>query len=155
MNCPYCNHNETKVTDSRESKDGTLIKRRRECNGCEKRFSTIEKILKLDLEVLKQNGDVQEFNFEKIRKSLIKSCEKRPITLEHIENILEEILEKIKKIEEDTIPTSKIGKVVLDVLKKNDEIAFLKYAIVHKKYNSMNMFVKELNSLKSFKGIEY
>lgn len=153
MNCPYCNHNETKVIDSRESKDGSSIKRRRQCFNCEKRFSTVEKILKLDLEVKKTNGQIEVFNLQKIKKSLLKACEKRPVTLEQIELIVEDIIIDIKKLDKDTILTKDVGKIVLMNLKKLDEIAFLKYAIVHNNYNSMGEFVGEIEQLKSFDEI--
>ncbi len=155
MNCPYCNSNEIKVNDSRESKDGSTIKRRRECLSCEKRFSTIEKVLKLDLEVEKSNGTIEEFNLQKIKKSLLKACEKRPVTLEQIEVLLDKILSDLKKVTETSIPTSIVGKVVLKNLKDLDEIAFLKFAIVHNDYESMSEFVKEINKLKDFKGLNY
>ena len=155
MNCPYCNNPETKVNDSRESKDGTFIKRRRECIKCEKRFSTVEKVLKLDLEVEKSNGEIEVFNLQKIKRSLLKSCEKRPITLEQIEDIISNILNDLKKVNETKIPTSVVGKIVLKNLKDIDEIAFLKFAIVHNNYESMNEFSREINKLKSFKGLDY
>ncbi len=155
MNCPYCNCEETKVIDSRESKDGSSIKRRRECLKCEKRFSTLEKILKLDLEVLKSNGDVEEFNFQKIKRSIMKACEKRPITLEQIEVVLENILSDIKKIELQQLPTTQIGKMVLRNLKEVDEIAFLKFAIVHNNYGSMKDFIGEIEKLNDFEQIDY
>lgn len=155
MNCPYCNNLETKVVDSRESKDGSTIKRRRECLECEKRFSTIERILKLDMEVEKSNGDIEVFNLQKIKTSLLKACEKRPITLEQIEDILKNILNDLKKVTSSKISTSIVGSIVLKNLKDVDEISFLKFAIIHNHYNSINEFTKEFNSLKSYKGIDY
>ncbi|NQZ85684.1 MAG: transcriptional repressor NrdR [Nanoarchaeales archaeon] len=155
MKCPYCDHTDTRVSDSRESKDQTSIKRRRECQNCEKRFSTYEKVLKLDLEVRKSNGQIEEFNIQKIKRSLLKACEKRPITLEQIENVLDGVLKDLKKVKEDHIPTDAIGKFVLKNIKDLDEIAFLKYAIVHNNYSSMNDFMKEIDKIKDFKGITY
>lgn len=155
MNCPYCNFHETKVLDSRESKDGTTIKRRRLCGNCEKRFTTIEKVLKLDLEVVKSNGDIQEFNLTKIKKSLLKCCDKRPVTLEQIELVLEKVVEDLKKVEISQLKTSDIGKIVLRNLKDIDEIAYLRFAIVHNNYGSMIEFMNELEKLKSFDGLDY
>lgn len=155
MKCPYCDHHDTKVLDSRESKDQTTIKRRRECQNCEKRYSTIEKVLKLDLEVKKSDGTIEEFNIQKIKKSLLKACEKRPITLEQIENVQNSILTDLKKIKEEYIPTDAIGKMVLKNIKDLDEIAFLKYAIVHNNYGSMSDFMKEIDKIKDFKGLNY
>ena len=155
MNCPYCNFHETKVLDSREAKDGTTIKRRRSCGACEKRFTTIEKVLKLDLEVVKSNGDVQEFNLSKIKKSILKCCDKRPVTLEQIEIVLEKILEDLKKVEISQLKTTDIGKIVLKNLKDIDEIAYLRFAIVHNNYSSMIEFMNELEKLKSFDGLDY
>jgi transcriptional repressor NrdR len=155
MNCPYCNHDETKVNDSRESKDGATIKRRRECLNCEKRFSTVEKLQKLDLEVEKSNGSVEEFNINKIKNSLLKACEKRPITLEQIEEVISAVIIDLKRVEKSLISTSIVGQSVLIHLKELDEIAFLKYAIVHNNYTSMSDFMKEIGKLKDFKGLDY
>lgn len=155
MNCPYCNDPDIKVIDSRESKDGSSIKRRRECLSCSKRFSTIEKILKLDLEVTKSNGDVEVFNLQKIKKSLLKACEKRPVTLEQIEEMTESILKDLKKVEESLIPTSTVGSIVLQSLKKVDEIAFLRYIIVHNDYQNLSEFMDEVGKLKNFDGLTY
>lgn len=155
MKCPYCNHDETKVSDSRESKDQTTIKRRRECSNCGKRFSTLEKVLKLDLEVIKSNQEIENFNLTKIRRSLLKCCEKRPVTLEQIEILLNNILNDLKKVDEAQIPTSTVGTIVLKNLKDFDDMAFLQYAIVHNNYKDMNQFVKELSKLKKFNDIEY
>jgi len=155
MNCPYCNHDETKVNDSRESKDGSFIKRRRECQKCLKRFSTVEKVLKLDLEVVKSNGDVEVFNLQKIKRGLLKSCEKRPVTLEQIEDVISKSLNDLKKVNEDKIPTSIVGDIILKNLKDVDEIAFLKFAIVHNNYETIKEFSSDIKKLKSFKGINY
>lgn len=155
MRCPYCNGDNVKVLDSRDSKDKTTIKRRRECSNCEKRFSTIEKVLKLDLEVQKSNGEVEEFNLPKIKKSIIKACTKRPVTLEQIENLENDILTEIKQEENFPIETSKVGRIVLKHLKKLDEIAFLRYIIVHNNYDSINEFVTELDDLNSLSSINY
>jgi transcriptional repressor NrdR len=155
MNCPYCNATDIKVIDSRESKDGSSIKRRRECLNCTKRFSTIEKILKLDLEVKKANGDVEVFNLQKIKKSLLKACDKRPITLEQIEEITQKILQNLKQVDEATIPTTTVGGIVLQNLKEVDEIAFLRYIIVHNDYQSLNEFMQEVGKLKKFDGLSY
>ena len=154
MDCPYCGSKNLKVTDSRDSKDGTEIKRRRECLDCHKRFTTAEKILKLDLDVKKNDGTFETFNISKIRKGLIKSCDKRPITLEEIDNLIERIILDLKKIN-GNLNTTLIGKIVLKHLKDLDDIAFLKFAIVHNKYKNIKEFVSEINLLKNFKGIDY
>jgi transcriptional repressor NrdR len=147
MNCPYCNNIETKVIDSRESKDGSSIKRRRECEKCEKRFSTVEKVLKLDLEVKKSTGAIEEFNLQKIKNSLLKSCEKRPVTLEQIERVLEQIMQDLKEVEGSVIPTTTVGKIVLKNLRKLDEIAFLKFAIVHNDYSTLDEFMGDIDAI--------
>lgn len=150
MMCPYCGNEELKVIDSRDSKDGENIKRRRECLKCNKRFSTIEKILKLDLEVLKSDGSVEEFNIQKIKKSLLKCCEKRPVTLEQIDEITQFVLGDLKKSGGGVINSSDIGNSVMCELFKVDKIAFLKYAIVHHKYNSLDEFTTYLEKLKEY-----
>lgn len=154
MKCPYCNSDDTKVSDSRESKDQSSIKRRRECLNCNKRFSTIEKILKLDLEVEKSSGTIEDFNLQKIKRSLMRACEKRPITLEQIEEILTIILEDLKKVDVNPISTLDVGQIVLKSLRNFDEIAYLKFAIVHNNYNSMNEFMGEIDKLKGLE-VEY
>ena len=143
------------MVDSRESKDGGSIKRRRECLSCQKRFSTVEKLLKLDLEVSKSSGEVEVFNLQKIETSLLKACEKRPITLEQIEGILNDIVEDLKKVDSQIIPTSTVGGIVLNNLKKVDEIAFLKYIIVHNDYDTITDFMNEIRDLKDFNGLDY
>ncbi|MFW6286210.1 MAG: transcriptional regulator NrdR [Nanoarchaeota archaeon] len=155
MKCPYCNCKDTKVIDSRETKEQSSIKRRRECINCLKRFSTIERVLKLDLEVKKSNGNIEVFNLQKIKKSLLKACEKRPITLENIEDLISAILQDIKKINTQVIPTSQVGSIVLKNLKDLDEMAFLKYAIVHNNYETIKDFTQEIEKLKNYPGIDY
>lgn len=149
MNCPYCNNVETKVIDSRESKDGSSIKRRRECEKCEKRFSTVEKVLKLDLDVRKSSGAIEEFNLQKIKNSLLKACEKRPVTLEQIEKVVENIMQDLKEVEGSVIPTRVVGKIVLKNLRSLDEIAFLKYAIVHNDYSTLEEFIGDIDAIAS------
>ena len=155
MKCPYCSSEDTKVIDSREAKDESSIKRRRECSNCSKRFSTIEKVLKLDLEVRKTNGEIQVFNLKKIRNSIIKACEKRPITLEQIEDLITNIVKDIKNINTQTISTQHVGSIVLKNLKELDEMAFLKYAIVHNNYETIKDFTDEIEKLKNYSGIDY
>lgn len=150
MLCPYCSNTDLKVIDSRDSKDGETIKRRRECLTCNKRFTTIEKILKLDLEVQKTNGEIEVFNLQKIKKSLMKSCDKRPVTLEQIDNLTQAVILDLKKSESGVINSVDIGKTVMCHLFKIDKMAFLKYAIVHHKYNSFDEFTQYLEKLQQF-----
>ncbi|MFP4402583.1 MAG: transcriptional regulator NrdR [Candidatus Nanoarchaeia archaeon] len=150
MLCPYCGTEELKVVDSRDSKDGENIKRRRECLSCNKRFSTIEKILKLDLEVQKSSGEIEEFNIQKIKKSLLKCCDKRPITLEQIDIITQQVISDLKKERGRVISSTHIGNSVMCQLFSVDKIAFLKYAIVHHNYNSLDEFTTYLEKLKEY-----
>lgn len=150
MKCPYCDNKETRVIDSRESKEKSYIKRRRECIRCEKRFSTLEKIQKLDLEVLKSDGRIEEFTIEKLKKSIIKSCVKRPVTLDDVEVVAQKSFEDLKLEEQVPIPTKSIAKVVLRHLKELDDISFLRFAIVHNNYATMEEFSKEMTKLKKF-----
>jgi len=149
MNCPYCNSNNIKVIDSRESKDGRIIRRRRECLNCGKRFSTIETIVKLDLQVRKNSGEVEDFNINKIKDGLMKACKKRPITFEQIENATKQILEELKKTNNDVIDTEVIGEVVRKQLKKLDKIAYLRFSLVYKRYDTINDFFEDMK--KEFK----
>ncbi len=151
MKCPYCAYDETKVSDSREAKDGAHIKRRRECVHCSKRFTTVERVLKLDLEVQKSNGDLEVFNLEKMKRGILKACEKRPVTLEQIDKVVANIVRALKKFSSNKIPSSDVGKIVLKHLRKLDEIAFLRFAIVYNNYETMSEFSREIAKLKSFK----
>jgi len=147
MLCPYCYHTETKVLDTRESYDETT-RRRRECLKCKKRFTTYERIEIIDLRIVKKNGNIETFDRNKIRNGILKACEKRPIKLEKIESIVDEIESELRNQESTEIPTKFIGELVMEKLKKLDKVAYIRFASVYREFTDLKSFEKELGKLK-------
>lgn len=146
MQCPYCQNEETKVNDKRDSEG--MTRRRRECLKCEKRFTTYERV-EMDLSVIKKDGRREKFNPEKIKHGLNKAFEKRPLTTEQIEEIASEIEAKIYRTAKDKdITTAKIGEIIMDKLKKTDKIAYIRFASVYREFADIDDFKKELQDLK-------
>ena len=146
MLCPYCKYKESKVIDSRETEGA--IRRRRECLQCGKRFTTYERVEKTDLVVIKKDGRREAFNPEKLKRGILKACEKRPISTEKIEKLCEELETKLKKRAKIEIPSALIGEMVMKKLKKVDEIAYVRFASVYKEFKDVGEFKKELRDLK-------
>lgn len=140
MKCPYCSHKDTKVTDKRVSQKGIEIRRRREClnTKCGKRFTTYEKIEQIERYVIKKDGRREPFNKDKIYLGIIKACEKRDIGHDKIDNIINEIEEKIQNQKE--IPTDKIGEMVMKNLKKLDKVAYIRFASVYRDFKDLGDF---------------
>ncbi len=147
MLCPYCGYPETKVIDSRETNDGKAIRRRRECEKCQKRFSTYEEPEIMRLAVVKRDGSREEFDKEKIRKGIERALEKRPVSVEKREKLLREIEYDICSLGQAEITTRKIGKIILDKLRKVDEVAYVRFASVYKSFGSIKAFRKELKKM--------
>lgn len=147
MNCPFCSHYESKVVDSRPTDEGQSIRRRRECIACGRRFTTYEKIEEIPLIVIKKSGNREPFNGNKILKGVIKSCEKRPVALKDIENIVNEIEKQLYNSMEKEIKTELIGELVMDHIKKLDEVAYVRFASVYREFKDINTFMGELRKL--------
>ncbi len=146
MQCPYCQNEETKVIDKRDSEGVT--RRRRECLKCEKRFTTYEKV-ELDLNVLKKDGRREKFSVEKLRRGIDKALEKRQITSEKIDELVGEIEAKIYRVAKDKdIESNKIGEIIMDKLKKVDKVAYIRFASVYREFADIEDFKKELKELK-------
>lgn len=146
MHCPLCGYKETKVTNKRDSEDGT--RRRRECLKCKKRFTTYEKIEIANLRVIKKDGTRELFDPEKIRKGIIKSCEKRPVSLESIDAAVREIESKIAESNKKEIKSHNIGELVMKALKKLDKIAYVRFASVYREFKDISDFKREIKDLK-------
>lgn len=147
MKCPYCGHPESKVVDSRPADEGASIRRRRECLGCGKRFTTYETMERLPLVVVKKDGSRQQFDRAKIINGVIRACEKRPVTFDTVEKLAEDIeLELQNSLERET-DTQTIGKMVMDRLKKIDEVAYVRFASVYRQFKDINSFMNELNKI--------
>ena len=144
MLCPYCSHTETKVTDKRDS--GKITKRRRECLKCNKRFSTQERVEMSELKVIKKSGEKEIFDREKIKRGIIKACEKRSVTEEKIEKMIDNIEIKIRK-KPGSVKTSFIGELVSRELKKVDKIAYIRFSSVYRDFTDISDFKKEIREL--------
>ena len=146
MNCPDCNNIKDKVIETRESKDGRYIRRRRECLECGKRFTTYEKIEKIPLMVVKKDGRREKFDIDKIRKGLYRAVEKRPIPLKQIEQIALQLEEYAARSDRE-IPTAKVGEMIMDKLKQLDKVAYVRFASVYRKFKDKSEFLQELNRI--------
>jgi len=146
MECPYCKNTETKVTDSRDT--GTLsIRRRRECLSCKKRFTTYEHIEMQPIYVIKKDGRRENFERGKIKKGIMKAIEKRPVNHEQIEEILDDIEERIRRNGSEDVESKKIGEYVMDSLKKIDDVAYIRFASVYRSFADISSFEEEIKNL--------
>lgn len=151
MKCPYCGHSESKVVDSRPAEEGSSIRRRRECLGCAKRFTTYETVESLPMVVVKKDGSRQSFAREKVTESMIRACEKRRVSLDSIEKMSEEIEQTLQNSLAREISSGYIGELVMAKLRPIDEVAYIRFASVHRHFKSIEDFTQELNRLKEEK----
>jgi len=147
MKCPYCEHSESKVIDSRESRNGFRIRRRRECLSCTKRFTTYEKIEEIPYMVVKKDGSRQPFDSQKLLRGLLKACEKRPVPVSKLEEIVEEIETKLQESPDKEIKASEIGQLVVKKLKRLDKVAYVRFASVYRDFKDVLEFKEELETL--------
>ncbi len=147
MRCPHCGFNGSRVLDSRPIHEGKAIRRRRECEDCSQRFTTFEMIEEKPVIVIKKDGSREEFNREKILRGLMRACEKRPVPIERLEELVMNIERTLRERDQLEISTSQIGEMVLDRLIDVDEVAYVRFASVYRQFKDMNMFVKELEDL--------
>lgn len=144
MRCPYCSGNQTKVVDSRSSKDGDAIRRRRECIPCGRRYTTYERIEEVAQMVIKKDGRRENFDRWKIKAGLLKATEKRPVSLEQVEVLIDEAERKLFGASEHEVPTTAIGEAVMEGLKTLDEVAYVRFASVYRQFKDLNEFMSEL-----------
>ena len=147
MKCPFCGSAESKVIDSRPTDEGTIIRRRRECIECEKRFTTYEKIESIPLRVIKKDKSREMFDSQKLLNGIMRACEKRPVTMEQLQNIVDEIENDIFSTLDKEISTKEIGQKVMDALKKIDEVAYVRFASVYRQFKDIDTFMQELSAL--------
>ena len=147
MHCLKCGFEESKVVDSRSIEEGNSIRRRRECLKCKNRFTTYEKIEYTPIIVIKKNGIRQQFDRNKIINGMLRACEKRPVSVEAIENAVDEIEMEINNSMHKEIEASQIGELVISKMKQLDEIAYVRFASVYRQFKDINEFKKELNKL--------
>jgi len=149
MKCPFCSEIDNKVIDSRLSKDGNVIRRRRECLVCGRRFTTYEHIEEIPIMIVKKDGRREVFNREKASSGLKKACEKRDISINVIEEFIDELERDLKEAGEKEIPASVIGEKIMEKLHKVDDVAYVRFASVYREFKDVNDFVSELKSLLS------
>lgn len=149
MVCPFCGHGDTKVVDSRDTNDGRAIRRRRECEKCQARFSTYEEMEIMRLTVLKRDGTKQEYDRKKIEVGIRKALEKRPVSEDKIGKTIGDIEYEIQSRESNEISSKDIGKIILKKLKELDDVAYLRFASVYKSFKSAESFKKEMEKLAS------
>ena len=147
MKCPYCDCDTSKVVDSRPIEEGNSIRRRRECENCKKRFTTYEKIEQVNVMVVKKDGAREFFDREKILKGIIRSCEKRPISIQQMEGIVTDIEKEILSFMQREISSEEIGNLVMDKLKDIDEVSYVRFASVYRQFKDVNSFLDELKNI--------
>ena len=152
MKCPYCKQNDSRVIDSRSADDGATIRRRRECTSCGRRFTTYEVVEKQPLMVVKKDGRREVFKRDKILNGIIRACDKRDISLEDITNLANEIERDIRNTMEQEVSTADIGKLVMSKLKSFDEVAYIRFASVYRKFADISSFMEELRELQAHKS---
>jgi transcriptional repressor NrdR len=147
MRCPYCGHFGTRVLDSRPSNENRSIRRRRECDSCNQRFTTFEVVEESPIMVIKKDGTREEFSREKILRGLIRACEKRPVALETLESIVNSIENNLRSAGHQEFPSEEIGEKVMDELYKVDEVSYVRFASVYRQFKDINVFINELTDL--------
>ena len=151
MKCPFCNHLGDKVVDSRESKEGEVIRRRRECLDCGKRFTSYERIDEIPYMVVKKDGSRERFDRHKLIGGLLKACEKRPVTVAALEAIADSVESTLQERPEREISTHDIGAFVMEELKKLDKVAYVRFASVYRHFRDIGEFMSELKDLLNVK----
>lgn len=147
MKCPYCNHPDTRVIDSRPADDGCSIRRRRSCDVCGKRFTTYEKVETIPLIVIKKDQNREQFDRSKIEAGVLRACHKRPVSAEQIHKLVDEVETEIFNLEEREIPSSVIGEIVMDKLKDLEAVAYVRFASVYREFKDVNTFMDELKKI--------
>ncbi|HZG57727.1 transcriptional regulator NrdR [Paenibacillus sp.] len=147
MKCPYCDYQHTKVLDSRPVNENKSIRRRRECEKCTRRFTTFETVEETPLMVVKKDGSREEFNRDKLLRGLIRACEKRPVSVERLESIVDEVERELRQTANTEIESRDIGELLMAQLHQVDEVAYVRFASVYRQFKDIDMFMKELSTL--------
>ena len=147
MRCQYCNSTESKVIDSRPTEEGSSIRRRRECCGCGRRFTTYEKIEQTPLMVVKRDGRREPFDAQKVRGGILHACEKLPVSVKQIEQVTTNVEQAAYSVMDGEISTQRIGDMVMDELKKLNDVAYVRFAAVYRKFTDLETFMSELQKL--------
>ncbi len=147
MNCPFCGHKEDKVIDSRESKEGDVVRRRRQCLGCERRFTTYERSDEIPYMVVKKDGRREKFDRQKVLNGLLKACEKRPVAMAKLAEVVDAVEGRLADNADREISTTEIGEMLMEHLKNLDKIAYVRFASVYRDFQDVEAFLHELKNL--------
>ncbi len=147
MKCPFCGHIEDKVIDSRSSNEDRSVRRRRECIKCKRRFTTYEYIEEIPLMVIKKDGRREAFDRNKIIAGILKACEKRPVSMEKVEAVVDKVEKELQKSFDKEVKAQDVGELLMDHLHKLDEVAYVRFASVYRQFKDINQFMKELKGL--------
>ena len=147
MKCPFCGHIEDKVIDSRESKEGDSIRRRRQCLSCEKRFTSYERIDEVPYMVIKKDGRREKFDRQKVLNGLMRACEKRPVSMVKLSDLVSQVESRVTDSSDREIMTTEIGELLMDTLRGIDKIAYVRFASVYRDFQDERAFMEELHSL--------
>ncbi len=147
MTCPFCGFKQDRVIDSRESKEGEVIRRRRQCLGCERRFTTYERSDEIPYMVVKKDGRREKFDRQKVLAGLLKACEKRPVPMSKLAELVDAVEAKLADSPDREIPTTEIGEMLMDKLKALDKIAYVRFASVYRDFQDVEAFLNELKNL--------
>jgi transcriptional repressor NrdR len=147
MTCPFCGHKEDKVIDSRESKEGDVVRRRRQCLACERRFTTYERSDEIPYMVIKKDGRREKFDRQKVLGGLLKACEKRPVSMSRLAEIVDEVESRLADSAEREISTTEVGEMLMERLRNLDKIAYVRFASVYRDFQDVEAFLNELKQL--------
>ena len=147
MKCPFCGNEDTRVIDSRPAEDGSSIRRRRQCDKCDKRFTTYEKIETIPVIVIKKGNIREQYNREKIEKGILASCHKRPVSIDTINQMIDEIETELFTSESREIPSNIIGEKIMEKLQKIDQVAYVRFASVYREFQDVDTFTHELQKI--------
>ncbi len=147
MLCPFCNHSEDRVLESRELDDGKSVRRRRECLKCEGRFTSYERVEERPIMVIKRDGQREQFSRDKILKGVTRACEKRPVPAEAIDKLVDEVIHEVHRADGREVATQKIGELVMNKLQIIDQVSYIRFASVYRQFSDVKDFVKEVKEL--------
>lgn len=147
MKCPYCNYEETQVIDTRETENLEVTRRRRECLKCNKRFTTYERVEEADIIVVKKDGRRERFERQKLLNGILKACEKRPISLDKVEKLVDEVESDLRKRDSVEVESNVIGEIAMKKLKALDKVAYIRFASVYREFEDLDRFEEELERL--------
>ncbi len=153
MRCPFCGHAEDRVVDSREVGDGSQVRRRRECTACQRRFTTYERIEEVPALVVKRDGRREPYDRGKVLAGLVRACEKRPVTSRQLEEMADAVEAAVNRKDEREIPSEEIGRILMSNLRDVDQIAYVRFASVYRRFEDIEQFLRELERLRRERGV--